>query len=95
MKMVVCSFFIINFCYIFSNANGIEKTRHLLTKISTFVNSITRSSRKQQKAEAAAFGSRKLKLQTTDGLFESTNFEKVKGSNIVKCAQKKYFSYNR
>ena len=45
--------------------------------------------------EAAAFGSRNLKLQSIDGLFESTKFEKVKGSNIVKCAQKKYFGYNR
>ena len=33
--------------------------------------------------------------QSIDGLFESTKFEKVKKSNIVKCAQKKYFSYNR
>ena len=45
--------------------------------------------------EAAVLGSRNLKLQSIDGLFESTKFEKVKGSNIVKCAQKKYFGYNR
>ena len=43
--------------------------------------------------EAEAFGSRSLKLQSIDGLFESRKFEKVKGSNIVKCVQKKYFSY--
>ena len=36
-------FFITNFRYIFSNANGIEKTKHLQAKISTFVNSIKRS----------------------------------------------------
>ena len=47
---------------------------------------------KQQKAEPEAFGSRRLKLQSIDGLFESRKFEKVKGSNIVKCVQKKYFS---
>ena len=45
MKIVECSFFITNFYYIFSNVkckwNG--ETRHLLTKMSTFVNSITRS----------------------------------------------------
>ena len=46
---------------------------------------------KQQKAEA--FGSRSLKLQSIDGLFESKKFEKVKGSNIIKYVQKKYFSY--
>ena len=40
--------------------------------------------------EAEAFGSRRLKLQSIDGFFES---KKVKGSNIVKCAQKKHFSY--
>ena len=43
--------------------------------------------------EAEAFGSRSLKLQSIDGLFESRKFEKVKGSNIVKCVQKKYFSH--
>ena len=48
---------------------------------------------KYQKAEAKAFGSRSLKLQSIDGLFESTKFEKVKGSNIDKYVQKKYFSY--
>ena len=48
---------------------------------------------KQQKAEAEAFGSRSLKHQSIDGLFESTKLEKVKGSNIVNCVQKKYFSY--
>ena len=34
---------------------------------------------------------RSLKLQSIDGLFESRKFGKVKGSNIVKCVQKKYF----
>ena len=48
---------------------------------------------KQQKAEPEAFGSRSLKVQIIDGFFESRKFEKVKGSNIVKCVQKKYFSY--
>ena len=37
--------------------------------------------------------SRSLKLQSIDGLFESRKFEKVKGSNIVSCVQRKYFSY--
>ena len=40
-----------------------------------------------------AFGSRSLKLQSIDELLESTKFEKVKRSNIVKCVQKNYFSY--
>ena len=40
--------------------------------------------------EAEAFGSRRLKLQSIDELLES---KKVKGSSIVKCAQKKHFSY--
>ena len=48
---------------------------------------------KQQKAKAEAFGSRRLKLQSIDGLFESRKFEKVKGSNIVKRVPTKYFSY--
>ena len=48
---------------------------------------------KQYKAEAEAFGTKSLKLQCIDGLFESRKFEKVKGSNIVKCVQNKYFSY--
>ena len=43
---------------------------------------------KQQKAEAEAFGSRRLKLESIDGLLESRKSEKVKGSNIVKCVQK-------
>ena len=45
MKMAKCSFFITNFYYIFSNVKckWNRETRHLLTKISTFVNSITRS----------------------------------------------------
>ena len=34
-----------------------------------------------------------LKLQSVDGLFESTKLEKVKGSNIAMCVQKKYFNY--
>ena len=49
----------------------------------------------QQKAEAEAFGRISLKLQSIDGLFESTKFEKVKGSNIVKCVQKKYCFFGR
>ena len=48
---------------------------------------------KQQKADAKAFGSRSLKLQSIDELLKSTKFEKVKGRNIVQCVQKKYFSY--
>ena len=44
--------------------------------------------------EAVERRSRKLKLQNIDALFESTKFEKIKGSNIVKCVQSKYFSYN-
>ena len=48
---------------------------------------------KQKKAEAETFGSRSVKLQSIDGLFESKKFEKVKWSNIVNCVQKKYFSY--
>ena len=45
MKMVKCSFFITIFYYIFSNVKckWNRETRHLLTKISTFVNSVTRS----------------------------------------------------
>ena len=36
---------------------------------------------------------RSLKLQSISILFESRKFEKVKGSNKVKCVQKKYFNY--
>ena len=45
MKMVECSFSITNFYYIFSNVKckWNRETKHLLTKISSFVNSITRS----------------------------------------------------
>ena len=43
--------------------------------------------------EAVESRSRRLKLQSIDGLFESKRFEKVKGSNAVKCAQNKCFSY--
>ena len=45
MKIVKCSFFIKNFYYIFSNVKCTwnRETRHLLTKVSTFANSITRS----------------------------------------------------
>ena len=45
MKMVECSFFITNFYYIFSNVKcqWNREIRHLLTKISIFVNSVTRS----------------------------------------------------
>ena len=49
--------------------------------------------RKQWKAEAEAFGIRRLKVQSIDRLLESTKFGKVKGCNIIKCTQKKYFSY--
>ena len=48
---------------------------------------------KQQKEEVEALGSRNLKLQSIDGLFESRKFEKVKRSNFVKRVPKKYFSY--
>ena len=44
-------------------------------------------------AEAKTFGNRSLKLQSIDGLFESSKFEKVKGSKIVKCVLKEYVSY--
>ena len=46
-------------------------------------------------SRSSSLWKQKLKLQSIGGLFESTKFEKVKGRNIVKCAQKKYFSYNR
>ena len=49
------------------------------------------SSRKLKRKPLEA--ERSLKLQSIDGLLESTEFEKVKGSNIVKCVPKKYFSY--
>ena len=42
IKMVECSFFINNFCYIFSNANGIEKPGICWRKILTLFNSIKR-----------------------------------------------------
>ena len=104
MKMVKSSFFIKNFCYIFSNANGIEKPGICWQKCLTFFNSITRStycnvkliimmkqwkyrianilncyavfsqSWKQQKAKAEKFGSRSLKLQRIDWLFEWEKF---------------------
>ena len=48
---------------------------------------------KQQKEEVEALGSRNLKLQSIDALFESRKFEKLKGSNFVKRVPKKYFSY--
>ena len=48
---------------------------------------------KQQKVEAEASGIISLKFQSIDGLFEATKFEKVKGSNIVNCVKRKYFSY--
>ena len=43
MKMVDCSFFIKNFCYIFSNADGIEKQGICWQKFLTLFYSITRS----------------------------------------------------
>ena len=49
---------------------------------------------KQQKAEAEAFGSKILRLQSIDRLFKSRKFEKVKGSHAVNCVQKKQL-YNR
>ena len=84
------------------------ENRQIWTKISNFVQSNSKKHlvkckfkyndntieilqiSQQQKAEAEAFESRRLKLQSIDGLFES---KKVKGSNIVTCAQKKHFSY--
>ena len=49
------------------------------------------SSSKKQKQKLLEVQS--LKLQSVDGLFETTKLEKVKGSNIAKCVQKKYFNY--
>ena len=49
------------------------------------------SSSKKQKQKFLEAQS--LKLQSVDGLFESTKLEKVKGSNIAMCVQKKYFNY--
>ena len=43
MKIVECSFFITNFCYIFSNVNGIEKMDICSKKILTSFNSRTRN----------------------------------------------------
>ena len=43
--------------------------------------------------EAVESRSRSLKLLSIDGLFESRKSEKLKGSNIVSCVQRKYFSY--
>ena len=48
-----------------------------------------------RREEAAAFGRRNLTLQSIDGFFELTKFEKVKESNIVKCLEQNYFNYNR
>ena len=45
---------------------------------------------KQQKAEAKAFGSRSLKLQSIDGLFESTKLKKLKEV----CTKKIFQLYN-
>ena len=47
----------------------------------------------QQKAEAEAFRIRSLERHSIDGLSQSKNVGKIKGNNIVKCIQKKYFSY--
>ena len=44
-------------------------------------------------SRSRGFWSRSLKLQSIDRLFKSRKFEKVKGRNIVKCVQNKYFSY--
>ena len=84
------------------------ENRQIWTKISNFVQSNSKKHlvkckfkyndntieilqiSQQQKAEAEAFESRRPKLQSIDGLFES---KKVKGSNIVKRARKKHFSY--
>ena len=43
MKMVECSFFITNFCDIFSNGNGIEKPDKYEQKFLTLFNTIARS----------------------------------------------------
>ena len=42
--------------------------------------------------EAETFGSRNLKFRSIDGLLESRKSEVI-GSTIVKCIQKKHFSY--
>ena len=47
---------------------------------------------KQKPLKTEAFGSRNLKFQSIDGLLESRKSEVI-GSTIVKCVQKKYFSY--
>ena len=47
---------------------------------------------KQKPLKTEAFGSRNLKFQSIDGLLESRKSEVI-GSAIVKCVQKKYFSY--
>ena len=43
MKMVDCSLFIMNFCYIFSNVNGIVKPDKYGQKFLTLFNTIARS----------------------------------------------------
>ena len=43
------------------------------------------------KSEVVESRNRSLKLQSTDGLSWSTKFEKVKGSNIVKCVLRASF----
>ena len=41
---------------------------------------------KQKPLEAEVFGSRRLKLQSIDGLFESTKFEKLKEAiSLSRC----------
>ena len=107
--MVECSLFIINLFYIFkckwnseighlltkiSNIVQFNSKKHLLQcKVKYDESSVFLQIWKQQKAKAEAFGSRSLKLQSIDGLFEPRKFEKVKGSNIDTCKQMNFFSY--
>ena len=46
---------------------------------------------KQYKAEAEAFGTKSLKLQCIDGLFESRKFEKVKRKQYRQVCTKEIF----
>ena len=70
-----------------------RETGHLLTKIFNLANILNCRANFFTNLEAVESRSRSLELQSIDGLFESRKFEKVKGSNIVKCVQNKYFSY--
>ena len=112
MKMVECSSFITNFCYIFSNVNGIEKPDKYGQQFLFLFNTIARSTCcnlslntmiTRQKHRIAnilnsrafftnllAVKSKSRRLKSINGSFE---LKKAKGRNIVKCAQKKHFSY--